>query len=366
VVTLDAQGFVTDANPAALELLGLAAAELVGSRGHGLLLGGADFADSAASAGSAGSADSGGRERRIVRRDGKRLTVHGRRSLLPCTTGQAAAVETIDDRTALVELEARVRSLDKMAALGTMAGGIAHEIRNPLNAARGFAALMQRELASGGVPGPDRLRELERWAKRIVSASDEAESIIASLLSFARPERLEIGPVDPAALLDEAVAASSAGPTPAAGAEPAGAAGRAPVYAISADSRAPRFRGDRLKLRQALRNLVQNAIEAQPAGGRIALRAELAPGPNGARIRLAVADAGPGFEPELAARALEPFFTTRAEGTGLGLALVHTIAQLHGGSVDVKSHRSSLGGAEVEITFPYVSAEPSPCRSNAF
>ena len=108
------------------------------------------------------------------------------------------------------------------------------------------------------------------------------------------------------------------------------------------------FVADRIKLRQAIRNLVANAVDAQPGGGRI----EVVLAQEGDDVAIRVSDAGPGIPAEVARRALEPFFTTRADGTGLGLALVHTIAQLHGGRCDIERRPSPLGGATVILRFP--------------
>jgi signal transduction histidine kinase len=112
----------------------------------------------------------------------------------------------------------------------------------------------------------------------------------------------------------------------------------------------PAFAGDYIKLRQALRNLIANAIQAQPDGGSVHVEARLENG----EVVLAVSDAGPGIPKEALARVLEPFFTTRAEGTGLGLALVNTIARLHGGRVEVSREPAPLGGAHIQIHVPFV------------
>ena len=121
---------------------------------------------------------------------------------------------------------------------------------------------------------------------------------------------------------------------------------------------ADRFRGftcddtPGIKLRQAIRNLVSNAVEAQPSGGTIQIEATCAP----REIRVCVRDAGPGIPIELHSRVTDPFFTTRAGGTGLGLALVHSIAQLHGGALEIGREPSALGGAEILLRIPTQSA----------
>ncbi len=235
----------------------------------------------------------------------------------------------------LAKVTERMHQQQKMAALGTMAGGIAHEIRNPLNAVQGFASLLLRELAPES--------KLARWADRIQQGANEVDAIIASLLSFARPEKLRLELIQGPALVDEAIALVRDGLTDAA------------RWRFEVSSTPIEFHGDRIQLRAALRNLIANAIDAQPDGGDV--RIELAA--QGDEIRIDVGDGGPGIARELTRKVVEPFFTTRAEGTGLGLAIVHTIVQLHGGRLEIAPERSPLGGAFVRLILP-ISSLRSP------
>ena len=269
----------------------------------------------------------------LTGRDGVRRTVATRRSALRDARGAAAgSVEILDDRTELATMTERVHALDKMAALGTLGGGIAHEIRNPLNAVKGFAELLERSLA-GGDPQP------ARWAHCIVEGAAEADAIIESLLAFASPERLKQEALDGAELLRDAARA---------------ALGDEPRHALSLRSDAPPFLGDRIKLRQALRNLIANAAQAQPDGGSIEVELER----SGGELLFRVRDAGPGIPRALRAKVQDPFFTTRPEGTGLGLALVSTIARLHAGRVDIGSAPPRLGGAEITLRIPFHPVQP--------
>lgn len=251
---------------------------------------------------------------------------------------QDGSVQIVEDRTELARLSQRLHALDKLASLGNMAGGIAHELRNPMNAVRGFAALMLPRLAEGS-------KERE-WAQLIVEGVDEADAILSSMLTIAAPEALAREGVDGAELLEEAAAMALRD----ASAEHGGGPERWTVVRAGV---LPRFEGDRIKLRQALRNLITNALQAQPAGGEVHASAAL----EGDQVVLRVVDAGPGIAPELCGRVLDPFFTTRAQGTGLGLALVGTIAQLHGGRVDVSRAPAPLGGADVSLRIPFKPAD---------
>jgi len=320
VVVRDVDGRIARANPRALEILGVEADALVGS------------SDCPGLAGERAGAE----PRELARDDGQVLLVAGRYAEIRLDDGRRlGSVEILDDRSQVEAMRARVHRLDKMAALGTMAGGIAHEIRNPLNGARGFAALLAERVEEGSAEG--------RWARRIIEAVDECNGIVSSMLTLADPERLTLETIDAREWVEETLELCRRDARP--------------ELSLSAQVEPLRFVGDRLKLRQALRNLVANAIEAQAGKG--AVRVALAREVGGVCVR--VQDAGPGIPPALVERVTDPFFTTRAEGTGLGLALVHTIAQLHGGALEIGRRPSPLGGAEVRLRFPeHPMTQPPP------
>jgi two-component system sensor histidine kinase FlrB len=321
VVVRDEQDRVLRVNAAAARLLEVAPEELVGRSAHPRL-----------EDATAREAADGWRERELELSGGRRVLA-SRRSPVP---GQGS-VEILDDRTALVELTERLHTLDKLAALGNMAGGIAHELRNPMHAAAGFAALLAPRL-------PESSRE-RHFAQRIAESLADAEGILASMLTLAAPQRLVPEKIDPASLVEEAVAQVLSTRVP---------EGVPSAWDIERDVTAGPFRGDRIKLRQALRNLIANACDAQPLGGRVRVQARSV----GDRVLLCVGDAGPGVAAELRGRVFEPFFTTRAEGTGLGLPLVATIADLHGGCLELAPRPHELGGALFTLTLPLVH-EPS-------
>jgi signal transduction histidine kinase len=246
--------------------------------------------------------------------------------------GQASgSVEIIDDRTELSVLGERLHAMDKIASLGTMAGGIAHELRNPLNAVAGFADLMQTRLTQSEVSDPKVLR----WADLICRGALEANAIITSLLTLSTPEGIERVQIETSELFDDALKAATA----------PGAQQPLADYEIEVSS----FCGDRIQLRQALRNLIANAIEVAP-GTPLLIKSRPVPGD---QLALEVHDAGPGIPANLRRRVLDPFFTTRADGTGLGLALASTIASLHGGHLEIENTASALGGALVAIHLPH-------------
>jgi signal transduction histidine kinase len=234
-----------------------------------------------------------------------------------------------------VELTERLHAADKLSALGTLAAGIAHEIRNPLNAVRGFAELLAAQPGTG-----ERAR---LWAGHIVAGVLEVDAIVDNLLSFGSPEGLRPGAIAGGELLEEAARLVA----------PPRGTGREIALLVRAD--VPAFRGDHIKLRQAVRNLIENALEAQEGQREPRVEVELAR--EGDELVFRVADAGPGVPPDLRARILDPFFTTHADGTGLGLALVSVIARLHGGSVQCSPRPSALGGALFVLRIPFQPAD---------
>ncbi len=317
VMVRDDKDVVVRVNEAACQILGMAAQELMGSRTPPL----------------SDAQTSRGENREHTRPDGEVRILSARSSPIRASgaTEAGGSVEILDDRTEIERLQERLHAQSRMAALGNMSGGIAHEIRNPLNAVRGFAELLRRELSPG--------TRAARFAARICEGVDEADQIIASMMTIASPERLTLETVDARELLTSAVeAAQRALP------------GNAPEkkWRVISSASAPAFAADRIKVRQALRNLVANALQAQPDGGVVDVSIAL----DGTDVLFRVQDAGPGIAPAHRSRVAEPFFTTRAEGTGLGLALVHSIAELHGGRLEVSPRPSSLGGADIAFRIP--------------
>ncbi len=309
VVVRDATGRIVRMNGAALEILGAGRPDLEGARAPELPAAGETLT-----------------EHTIRQPDGSLRVVATARSAIRGSGqgGAGGSVQILEDRTELFHLGQRLHRVDKIAALGNVAAGIAHEIRNPMNAIKGFAGLLRSIQESGS--------KHHRWASLIVEGVDEVDAIVTSMLSFARPEGLHREMVKTTELVESAVAAASVGA----------------AWSIDTSVEPLTFAGDRIKLRHALRNLISNAQNAQPDGGRIRVSAKRA----GSNLVFTVDDAGPGVDPDVRARMFDPFFTTRAQGTGLGLSLVMTIAELHGGSVDVAHTPSPLRGAQVVLTLP--------------
>jgi signal transduction histidine kinase len=205
---------------------------------------------------------------------------------------------------------------ERLAAVGTMAAGLAHEIRNPLNSASLQLTVLERRIARGD--GADATSPIIHIIK---SEIQRLERLLRDFLAFSKPRPLDPHPVDVAEMI-RAVATLI---------EPEAEAARVKVT-VEEPLAAPPLRGDAERLRQVLLNLTRNAVEAmQDKGGRLTLRARSV----GTLFEIDVEDNGPGFAAELPV--FDAFFTTKVQGTGLGLPLAHRIVADHGGVLQVQS-----------------------------
>ncbi len=205
---------------------------------------------------------------------------------------------------------------EQLAWVGQMAAGIAHEVRNPLMAIKLLVQATAERQGTGGF----RPRDLQVLEEEIV----RLEQIVSGFLDFARPPRLEARPVDVKELAERTVD---------------GVRTRAELQGVTIvvePSKGPTIASaDPNQLRQVLFNLLFNALDAQPQGGRIIIKVCMRQGPEGTQeLALTVEDAGPGLSPELGDRVFEPFVSTKESGLGLGLSICRRIAETHGGSLN--------------------------------
>ena len=229
---------------------------------------------------------------------------------------------------ALDAARARVAQSEKLAALGQLAAAIAHEVRNPLAVVRSAAQGLGETLPADDTDG-------HRAASFIVAEVDRLASVVRALLDFARPVELERRPTEIADVIDRAVAL-------------AGRDLAAKHVRLERDEAAPLppVQADGDLVCQVVVGLLGNAAAATPAGGRVVVSTRASNG----TVELAVADSGPGIAPQDRAKVFEPFFTTRAEGTGLGLAVARQIVEAHGGRIDVGD--GAGGGARFTVRLP--------------
>src|SRR6058998_3701681 len=204
----------------------------------------------------------------------------------------------------------------KLAALGRLTSGVAHEVKNPLNAMRIHLELLKARLGAGQ---PAVRENLDVIAQEIV----RLDRVVQGFLKFVRPEEMRLAPVDVKALLSDV------------GRLMAPEAARAGTrIALDVAPALPPVSGDVELLQQACTNLVTNAIQALPNGGTVTLAAR--PGADGT-IEVRVSDEGVGIPPEDVDRIFRLYYTTKPQGSGIGLSMVYRIVQMHDGRIDVES-----------------------------
>lgn len=238
------------------------------------------------------------------------------------------------DVTEVQALERRTRLAEKLAAVGTLAAGLAHEIRNPLNAGSLQLQLLERRMAKAcaKIADADRLR-LEAPVAVVREELSRLSHLVEDFLNFARPAELLPRSMDVVAFVRQVVELE----------QPA-----AQHRNITLTTQLPpgplRVEADREKLRQVLINLVNNALEAVDADGNVTISVV----PDGDGIVIEVRDDGPGIPDDKLARIFEPFFSTKEQGTGLGMAISHSLVSLHGG--DIRIHCDA--GTTVQVVLP--------------
>jgi signal transduction histidine kinase len=219
------------------------------------------------------------------------------------------------------------RLTERLATLGEMAAGVAHELRNSLATLRGYLTLIERR--------PDE-ESIADFLAEIRHESDHLQRVLEDFLAFARPGTARFQPVSLPALARRSAA------------DPALAGVAIEVHAGAAGE--GRLRGDPQLIERALRNLLANAVQAEREAGR-AGPVEVRVGDRPGGVEVEVADRGPGVPAELRQRLFHPFATGRAGGVGLGLALTHRIVTLHGGRIRLDDREG--GGTVARLFFPH-------------
>jgi len=227
---------------------------------------------------------------------------------------------------------------ERLAALGALSAAVAHEVRNPLGVIFNAVGMLRRHRAMD-VEGRGLVDIVAEEAERL-------NRIVADLLGFARPTTASLRPAPLGPIVEEAVRAALAGQ-------------RAPAEVTwDLAPELPAVAVDAGLVRQALINVVLNAVQAMPRGGRLRVRTTATAG----WAVIEIVDEGHGIPPELRERIFEPFFTTRTSGTGLGLAIVRHVVEVHGGAIDVSP--GPEGGTRFALRFP-LDPGASAASSNA-
>ncbi len=238
----------------------------------------------------------------------------------------------LSDLTELAALQKQIHTKENLAALGELSAGIAHEFKNALATISGYAQMIRSEAQ----PGTD----LHEHGELIIRQTRSLTHVVTEFLKFARPLELADERVSLLPMIERVVVEIGE---------------VVPGVPFATVGEFGEVSGDDALLRQAILNLARNAAEAatdNPAGGRVIIRGEIdTSGPLQGQ-RISITDNGPGIPAEALTKIFMPFYTTKTNGTGLGLAVVQKIVVQHGGSIEARNQ--ALGGAEFIVWLPFV------------
>jgi two-component system nitrogen regulation sensor histidine kinase GlnL len=347
IVTIDLDGRVVTLNPTAEQLTGFFRGEAAGRYCTELFAHTPEVSDLLTDT-LASQAPLTSVPLTLRRRNGSSLPIELSTAPLKGAEGKAlGVVAVLRDVTLVRQLESDLRRSDRLAALGTLAAGLAHEIKNPLTSLLTFSKHLERKFDD------------ENFRARFSSVAprelERINGIVERLLELARPARVSFTLVRLPELLERALE----------------------LYGDQLDDRqidvvreyardVPQIRADKEALYRVFVNLVANSIDAMPSGGRLTVRAgwattsdPLLPARRRStnRVKVEIEDTGVGIEPSETDRIFNPFYTTRDSGTGLGLALAHKVIQDHGGVISFKS--TPRVGTKFTIVLSLVAEPPA-------
>lgn len=340
LIAVDPSGIITTFNSAAERLTGLAAGKVLGKKAREVL----DPAISGLMLQTMETAEAKGEvELEIHANEVIRYVSCNTAVLETPESGRRGAILVMSDVTQIKELEREKSQIQRLASLGQVAAGMAHEIKNPLVSIKTFAELLPEKYEDPGF----RIN-----FSRIVSQEIERISnLVTELLGFARTSRLHCEEVNAGALMDEVLLLLS----------PQLDNQNIRVYK-QYDPRVRPLWADKNQLKQAFFNVCLNGIQAMSAGGelRVSILAESGgnqsdkgSAPTGGKVKIVVEDTGVGISAKEKDRVFDPFFTTKPEGVGIGLSISHKIVVDHGGTIQIRSRQGE--GATFEICLPVAS-----------
>ncbi len=314
VLSVDVDMRIVACNKAASEIFGMDEADIIGSRLFELCKGDTDMCQQV---------------QRVV--DGERERVDTEMTLtnaqgriIPATVsvaphkdlggGKIGAVVTVEDLTEIRELTEQLLRADRLAAMGELVAGVAHEVRNPLGTIRASMQLIEDEKAQAA--------SVAELAPIVMQEIDRLDRVIRTLLDFGRPSKPVFKKADLKGIIDDVILF-------------VGNYARGARVTISAKTArdVPLVWADGERLKQVFINLIFNAVQSISDGGRVEITAE----PDDAFVRVQVRDNGLGIPADALPKIWDPFYTTREDGTGLGLAIVHRIIDEHSGYISVES-----------------------------
>jgi two-component system nitrogen regulation sensor histidine kinase GlnL len=337
VVVTDAQGQILIWNRASEEMVGIAAAEALGKHF------GAVFSENPAVVRQIEKTFSS--ERSYSDYDTELVSKHRQphpvglvTTVLLDNSGQLTGVIlTIRDQAGVRDLKERMRRSDRLATLGMIAAGIAHEVKNPLVGIRGAAQLMKSELSSEDEAGSAKGRSLIEYLDVVLKEADRLNKVLEGILDFTRVKPREMKAFNIHSIMDRALLLNE---------ESARQSGI--ILSRLYDPSLPDVIGSQDQLIQVFLNIVKNAVEAMPGGGKLTVTTRMsdlftsvqADGKKHRLMVVKITDTGPGIKQEHLQDIFTPFFTTKDRGVGLGLALSYQIVQEHLGTIRVDSQQN--------------------------
>jgi len=334
LIAIDSRGTITTFNSMAEKLTGIPAGEALGRKAVEVLAPGLCLPIML-------TLDEG----QLVSNEEVEVQAGSRTCCLCCSTapiesleaGERGAIMVLSDVTRIKELESEKNQALRLASLGELAAGMAHEIKNPLVSIKTFAELLPYKY--------DDSEFRNNFSQIVKQEIERINKLIMELLNFSRIPKPSLEEVEITVVMDEILT----------------------LLAPQLDSQKIRLRkryyeklplleADRDQLKQALLNICLNGIQAMPDGGELGVEIMHAEKPGGGSVKILIKDTGPGIPPHQKERIFDPFFTTKAQGTGMGLSISHRIITDHRGSIKCKSRRK---GTVFEISLPAAKEEAS-------
>jgi len=314
VLTVGPDGSVTTVNPAAERLLGMSEHELV-PKNIGSLFRYDGGLQADVEKVLSGRIPLTMRETTVVTDAGREIHVQATTSRMRAVGGRIlGAVVTVEDVSEIKALTEQLIRADRLAAMGELTAGVAHEVRNPLGVIRASVQLLEHA---------DRDEARIRDAAEVIKHEiDRLDKVVKALLDFGRPGRPTMMASDPVEVLEDVVLFTNR------------FAGQSNVHIEKRfEDDLPKVTADPDQLKQVFLNLITNAVQAMDEGGDIVLTVA----EEGDFVEVSVSDTGPGIPPEEIGKVFDPFYSTRDAGTGLGLTIVHRIIDEHDGHIEVES-----------------------------
>jgi two-component system nitrogen regulation sensor histidine kinase GlnL len=340
VIVVDRKGVITLFNPASEEITGFSRRQALGAIFVKLFAQEKTLVEMVAKTTLTGITISD-HENVVVRSTGKVKPVAATCYPLMLGTGEnIGAILTLKDITYIRELEAAVRQADRLSTLGTLAAGLAHEVKNPLGGIKGAAQLLERELTVDS--------DMRDYTRVMIRETDRIDHIIRELLELASPRGLKLSPVNLHKVLGDILLLQKHA-----------LAGRDITFTKQFDPSIPPIMADEEMLTRLFLNLIRNAIDAMGETGQLTVTSRvladyrMAQNERHSRmVAVEIADDGPGIPAEDLENIWTPFFSTKSGGTGLGLTICHKIVAEHRGMI--KAESDPAHGTKFTILLPLV------------